>query len=150
MDAVTYPETTVSNFIMEHVIPLRIASDAQPYATDFNVVWTPTIITLDAEGNEHHRTTGFFSPEELIPSIKLGTGKTYFDTGRFDETIDHFDKLLADYPGSGATPEAMYWRGVAGYKSTGNPKPLKEAYERLKAEYSDSEWTRRAYPYRLL
>ena len=82
MDAVTYPETAVSNFIMEHLIPLRIAFDAQPHATDFNVVWTPTIITLDAEGNEHHRTTGFFSPEELIPSLKLGAGKTYFDTGR--------------------------------------------------------------------
>ncbi len=135
---------------MENVIPLRIPSDSEPFSTDFKVVWTPTIITLDAEGNEHHRTVGFFGPDELIPSIKLGIGKTYFDTGRFQEAIRTFDELLADYGASGAAPEAIYWRGVGGYKSTGDPKPLKAAYERLAAEYPDSEWTRRAYPYRLL
>ena len=150
MDAVTYPQTTVIDFITRKVIPVRVASDAQPHATDFNVVWTPTIITLDVEGNEHHRTTGFFSPEELIPSIELGLGKTYFDTGHFEEAVEHFDKLLAEHPVSGAAPEAIYWRGVAGYKSSGNPEPLKKAYERLKAEHNASEWTRRAYPYRLL
>lgn len=150
MDAVTYPEETVIDFIMENVIPLRIPSDAQPYSADFKLVWTPTLIVLDPDGNEHHRTTGFFSPEELIPSLKLGIGKTNFDGGHFEEAIGHFDRLLADHTASGAAPEAIYWRGVGGYKSTNNPKPLKEAYERLAAEYPDSEWTRRAYPYRLL
>jgi hypothetical protein len=36
------------------------------------------------------------------------------------------------------------------YKSTNNPKPLKEAYEQLKDQYPESEWTKRAYPYRLI
>lgn len=150
MDAVTYPEATVIDFIMENMIPLRIPSDAQPHATDFQLVWTPTLIIVDAGGNEHHRTTGFFSPEELIPSLKLGMGKTNFDSGHFEEAIGYFDRVLAEHATSDAASEAIYWRGVGGYKSTDNPKPLKEAYERLAADYPDSEWTRRAYPYRLL
>jgi hypothetical protein len=28
--------------------------------------------------------------------------------------------------------------------------PLKAAYEKLQAEYPASEWTKRAYPYRLI
>ena len=36
------------------------------------------------------------------------------------------------------------------FKNTGNPAPLKEAYETLSSQYPDSEWTKRAYPYRLL
>jgi outer membrane protein assembly factor BamD (BamD/ComL family) len=57
---------------------------------------------------------------------------------------------LAEYPKSDSAPEAVYLRGVCGYKSTHAPKPLKEAYERLQAQYPSSEWTKRAYPYRLL
>jgi hypothetical protein len=31
-----------------------------------------------------------------------------------------------------------------------DPKPLKEAYERLQKEHPESEWTKRALPYRLI
>ena len=31
-----------------------------------------------------------------------------------------------------------------------DPKKLKEAYEKLQEEYPNSEWTKRAYPYRLI
>lgn len=150
MDAVTYPETRVINFISQSMIPLRVPFDAQPLATDFKVKWTPTIVTLDYEGHEHHRTVGFLAPEELIPSLILGISKMYFDTDQFDDALKHLDKLLADYPQSGSAPEALYLRGVSLYKSTNDPKPLKEAYEKLLEAYPDGEWTKRAYPYRLL
>ena len=47
-------------------------------------------------------------------------------------------------------PEAIFLQGVARYKKSGDPKPLKEAYETLTADFPDNEWTKRAYPYRLL
>ena len=72
MDAVTYPDTKVAAFINSSLIPLRIASDSQPLATDFNITWTPTLITLDVNGKEHHRTVGFLPPEELIASLCWG------------------------------------------------------------------------------
>ena len=150
MDAVTYPDAKVIHFISEKMIPLRVPFDAQPLAADFNVKWTPSLVTLDAEGREHHRTVGFLAPEELIPSLLLGIAKSYFETDRFDEALAGIDKLLGEYPESDSTPEAVYLRGVCRYKSTNDPKPLKEAYEQLKTQHPSSEWTKRAYPYRLL
>ena len=150
MDAVTYPDVKVISFVNDNLIPLQVQFDVQPLSTDFNIKWTPTLITLDTEGKEHHRTVGFLAPEELIPSLLLGMGKSYLETDRFDEALAKIEKLLAEYPKSGSVPEALYWRGVCSYKATDNPRPLKEAYEQLKAEHASSEWTKRAYPYRLL
>jgi len=150
MGAVTYPNAKVVEFVTKNLIPVQVKSDAQPIATDFNVKWTPTLITLDSEGKEHHRTVGFLPPEDLIPSLLLGIAKCHFDRERFAEALAALDKLVADYPKSDAAPEAIFLRGVARYKSTHDPKPLKEAYGKLQAEYPSSEWTKRAYPYRLI
>jgi tetratricopeptide (TPR) repeat protein len=150
MDAVTYPNADVVKFIQDHVVPLRLPFDAKPEADQFNVKWTPTLIVLDAEGGEHHRTTGFLTPEELLPMILLGIGKTHFEREEFAEAIATLDRLLEDYPKSDSAPEGIYYRAVSQYKSTHNPQPLKEAYEKLHAEYASSEWAKRAAPYRLL
>ena len=150
MGAVTYPNAEVGEFVSKNLIPLQVKSDAQPLANDFNVKWTPTLITLDAEGKEHHRTVGFLPPEELIPSLLLGIAKCHFDRDRFAEALASLDKLLAEYLKSDSAPEAIFLRGVSRYKSTHDPKPLKEAYEKLQSEYPSSEWTKRAYPYRLI
>jgi hypothetical protein len=150
MGAVTYPNPKVVQFIQDHMIPLQVLFNAQPIATDFNVKWTPTIITLDTEGKEHHRTVGFLPPEELIPSLTLGMAKSWFDQEKFGEALSMLDKLLKEYPRSDSAPEAIYVQGVSKYKSTHDPKPLKAAYEKLQAEYPSSEWTKRAYPYRLI
>jgi hypothetical protein len=150
MDAVTYPEKHVIDFLNHSLVALRVPHDAQPLAADFNVKWTPTLITLDEAGKEHHRTVGFLPAEELIASLLLGIAKTHFDLDRFDQAIIHLDRVLGDYGKSGAAPEAIYLRGVSLYKSTKDPKPLKRAYEHLRAEFPADEWTRRATPYRLL
>jgi hypothetical protein len=150
MDAVTYPNAKVAAFIISTLIPLRVAFDHQPLAGEFNIKWTPTLITLDANGKEHHRTVGFLPHEELIASLLLGMAKVDFDSERMAEALKNLEKLLQEYPKSDAAPEAMYLRGVCGYKSTHKPQPLKEAYEQLAAVYPSSEWTKRAYPYRLL
>ena len=150
MDAVTYPDDSVVSFIDENMIPLRVKFGAERLTKDFNVKWTPTLITLDAEGVEHHRTVGFFAPEELIPSMLLGIAKVFFDTDRFDDALMNLEKLLKGYPEGDSAPEAIYLRGVSLYKNTDDPKPLKEAYEKLLDKYPAGEWTKRAYPYRLL
>lgn len=150
MDAVTYPDEKVVAFVQKDLIPLRVAFDSQPLATQFNLKWTPTLITLDPDGKEHHRTIGFLPPEELIPSLLLGIAKSYFNRERFSEALSTLDKIMTDHSQSDSAPEAVYLRGVCGYKSTHNPTPLKDAYEQLEKKYPSSEWTKRAYPYRLL
>ncbi len=150
MDAVTYPAEEVVSFLDQHVIPLRVPTDNATLMGQFNVKWTPTLVTLDTDGNERHRTVGFLAPEELIPSLLLGLGKSAFESERFDDAIEKFNRIVTHYPKSSSAPEAIFLRGVSGYKSTHQAGPLKEAYEKLAAEYPDHEWTKRAYPYRLL
>jgi tetratricopeptide (TPR) repeat protein len=150
MGAVTYPDAKVAEFVNNRLIPIRLLADAQPYAKDFNIKWTPSIITLDESGKEHHRVVGFLPPEEFIPAMMLGIAKVSFDLDRFDEALAELERIIAEYPKSKATPEAIYLQGVSGYKSTKDPKPLKAAYEKLHAEYPDSEWAARALPYRLI
>ena len=137
MDAVTYPNEKVSDFINKNVIPLRVPSDQQPLSTDFNVQWTPALMIIDHNGKEHHRTVGFMGVEELIPSILLGIGNAYFNNAQFQEALDCYDKILNQYPASDSTQEAIFQTGVSRYKSTNNPMPLKEAYEKLNDEYPD-------------
>ena len=76
--------------------------------------------------------------------------KTRFEQQQYAEALSVIQQLLDGYPRSGAAPEALFLKGVAGYKSTHDPKPLKESYEQLEAHYPSSDWTKRAYPYRLL
>jgi len=150
MDAVTYPSANVVGFLQNEMVPVRVAFNHKPLAVDFNVKWTPTLVTLDLDGKEHHRTVGFLSPEEIIPSLLLGMGKAYFDRSQFDLAIAKLDKIISEFPSSNAAPEAVYYRGVANYKNTKQAAPLKEAYEKLTARYAKSEWAERAAPYRLL
>ena len=150
MGAVTFPDAKVIAFINQNVIPIRLAHDHKPLAEQFQIKWTPALVTLDTEGKEHHRTVGFLSPEELIPSLLLGKAKVGFDHEDFTKALLTLEDLLKDYPKSAAAPEAIFLRGVCGYKSAHNPKSLKEAYETLAKDYLDSEWTKRAYPYRLI
>jgi tetratricopeptide (TPR) repeat protein len=150
MDAVTYPDEKVASFLHEKVIPLRVEHNHPTLAPQFNVKWTPTLVTVDSQGKEHARTVGFLAPEDLIASLLLGIGKTHFDLEAFGEAIVAFESLLNSCPKTSYAPEAMYLLGVSQYKSTHDPKPLRAAYERLSKEYPNDEWTKRAYPYRLI
>ncbi len=149
MGAVTYPDPRVADFVMSRMVPVQVLADS-PLADKFKVKWTPTIVVLDYYGSEHHRTVGFFPPDEFIPSLILGMAKIDFDTDQFNDAIIHLDRLLADYPSCRAVPEAIYIRGVSRYKSSHDPARLKEIYEKLHADYPASEWAERAQPYSLL
>lgn len=150
MDTVSYPDSKVTDFIPNNVIPLRVPFDSEPLASNFNIKWTPTLIIVDWKGVEHHRTVGFLPPEELIPSILLGIAKVYYELDQFPAAIQALERVADTYPKSGAAPEAVFLTGVCKYKNTHDPKYLKQAYEKLSKEYNDSEWAKRALPYRLI
>lgn len=150
MDAVTYPDEQVSRYIGDSFVALRMPSDAKPYAEEFQVKWTPNIFVLDQAGNSHHSFVGFIPPEEFIPALELGLAKVDFDQDCLEDCQNHLNRILSSYPRSASAPEAVYLLGVTRYKVTGQGGPLKEAYFQLQERYPDSEWTRKASPYRLL
>ncbi|MEN6617315.1 MAG: hypothetical protein ABFD12_12225 [Syntrophorhabdus sp.] len=150
MDAVSYPTGSIVEFINKNLIPIRMQSDQEPFATDFKIKWTPCLIILGADGKEHWRRVGYLPPEQFIPTILVGIARYYFDADKFPEATRHLDMVFKEYPTSDAIPEAIYLAGVIGYKETHNRASLKNAYEKLASRYPDSEWTKRALPYRLL
>ncbi len=150
METVTFPEKKVVDFVTENVIPLQVAHDQKPLSEEFNVKWTPTLVILDETGGEHHRTVGFLPPEELMASILLGIGKMHFDREEFKEAIEVLNRVVDEFGSTGAAPEAIFVRAVALFKSTNETSHLKNAYEVLSSKYPESEWAKRALPYRLL
>ena len=150
MDAVTYPDENVVEFMQKSYIPLQVPFDVKPLSNDYNIKWTPTLITLGADRKEHHRTVGFLDPNAFIASALLGIGKYHFDNDRYPEALNFFETIISDHHESDSVAEAIFLQGVSRYKNSGDPSPLKEAYETLSSQYPDSEWTKRAYPYRLL
>jgi tetratricopeptide (TPR) repeat protein len=146
MDAVTYPNSAVVDFISKNVIPVRIDHE-QPVAHYYRAEWTPTLVLLDPSGNEVCREVGYLPPEGIIPFLMLGIGKVRLAAGQYNHAITLFEQTASKYPKSDQAPEAIYFRGVAGFKSTHDLKQLEKAYERLKELYPTSIWTRKAYPY---
>ncbi|HEU5402074.1 MAG TPA: thioredoxin fold domain-containing protein, partial [Terriglobales bacterium] len=100
MDAVSYPNPKVIEFFEKHLIAVKVLINSQPLPKKFRVQWTPTLVLLDAEGEEHNRTVGFLPPEELLPSLLLGIGKSQFDHDEFSLAENSFQRLLAEYPKS--------------------------------------------------
>ena len=116
----------------------------------YGVKWTPTIIILDADGDEHHRFIGFLQPEDFIAQMTLGKGKLAFNLDNFDQAIQCFQEILVGYPKTDAAPEAQYYLGVSKYKTSHDPKELKLGLEALQRNYPQSEWTKKAQVYSLI
>jgi tetratricopeptide (TPR) repeat protein len=150
MGAVTYPTEAVAKFVDYNFTPVQIQVTNTALVEKFAVSWTPTILVLDADGKEHYRTVGFLAPEEFIATFQVGKGRYYLDLDQYPEARAMFEEAVQGAPSSKAAPEAIFFNGVAQYKETHNPKPLKEAYETLTAKYADSEWAKRAEPYKLI
>ena len=132
-------------------IPLQIDFNKNKALVNrFSVKWTPTIIVLDVNGDEHHRFIGFLPPEDFIGQIVLGKGKAEFDLENFEQAIQCFQELLVRYPKTDAAPEAQYYLGVAKYKASHDPKELKSNLEILQREYPNSEWSKKAQVYALI
>ncbi len=150
MEAVTFPQPEVVEFVEANFVPVRLPHDHDPLAKEFGVKWTPTLVTLDGQGEEHHRTVGFLSPDELLASLTLARGKTLFDADQHQEAIEWLDRVVSDHAGTTSVPEAIFFRAVARFKVSHDAAPLREAYQELEKNFPGNEWTKRAYPYRLL
>ncbi len=150
MDAVSYPNTKVIDFFDKQLVAVRILINSQPLPKQFRVQWTPTLVLLDENGEEHNRSVGFLPPEELLPSLMLGIGKSQFDRDQFAEAEKSLQHLLAEYPHSDSSAEAAYYLGVSRYKRTHDAQELKKTIQHLQRDFPQSEWVKRASVYQML
>jgi len=150
MGAVTYPQERVAKFIQLNFIPVQIQVSNKAMMEKFAVSWTPTLIILDADGREHYRTIGFLSPKNLIPTLETAKGRWALDTDQLALARSTFEEVISCYPDTDAAAEAVFFLGVAKYKMTHDPKPLRETYDELQAKFPNSAWTKQADHYRLI
>jgi len=137
--------------VERNFIPLQIDFNKnKALVKRYGIKWTPTIVILDSDGDEHHRFVGFLSPEDFIGQIMLGRGKAEFNLDNFEQAIQSFQEILVRYPKTDAAPEAQYLLGVSRYKASHDPKQLKLGLEVLQRDYPNSEWTKKAQVYALL
>ena len=150
MNTGPYSEPTVADFLHAQFIPVRTEcfwDNPTELMRRFDVKWTPTFLVHDPGGKEHHRFVGYVPVDDLLAHLELGRAKIRYDSDRHAEAIPFFENVLLRHPAAGAAPEAAFLRGVAGFKSTHDPKELRKAFDLLVARYPQSEWARRADPY---
>jgi hypothetical protein len=150
MGTVTYPNAGVAKFVDFNFVPVQVEISNKELKEKYNVSWTPTILVLDKDGKEHYRSVGFLQPDAFIATFELGKARYHLDLDQFAEARALLEGLIDRSPVPEVMPEAIFFHGVATYKHTHDPKMLRKAYDTLTAKYPQSEWAKRAEPYKLI
>jgi TolA-binding protein len=144
-----WPDERVARFVTENFLPARVHVKDDPqefkrYSERYKAPWTPTILVLDADGVEQHRIEGFLPADDLLAQLMLGLAHMAFQAQRWQEAEKRFREIVAQLPNTDAAPEALYWAGVARYKTTGEAAALKETGRAFTKQYQDSTWAKKA------
>jgi TolA-binding protein len=144
-----YPDARVADFIEQNFIPIRVHVREQRDAFKqlgerYSAQWTPTILILDANGQERHRIEGFLPADDFVAQLILGLGHAAFAESNFAEAESRFNQIVEQYPNSDAAAEALYWKGVSRYKATGDPSALAATATAFSQRYRDTPWAKKA------
>jgi hypothetical protein len=144
-----WPNERVVRFVNENFLPARVHVKENPdafkeYSERYKAPWTPTILELDSEGEEHHRIEGFLPTEDVRTQRMLGRARIAFDQQEWSDAERRFREIVEQFPGTEAAAEALYWAGVTPYKATGDPASLKGTAQAFKERYQNSPWAKKA------
>ncbi len=103
-------------------------------------MWTPTVLILDHNGVERFRLEGYLPTREFRAQLELGLARLAFMSKRWEEAEQRYAQVLERFPGTKATPEALYWKGVSQYKRTNDHNVLGEMPRLFKEQYPDNIW----------
>jgi hypothetical protein len=151
MNTGPYSDEKVQQYIESEFVPVKsqcVWDKRTEIMKQFDISWTPTLIVHDATGREHHRVVGFVPTDDFLAHLKLGKGKMFFNRFRFDEAIKELTSGMEQHPNAGPTAETIFYLGVAKYWKAHDPKGLRWAYDTLASRFPQSEWARRAGPYK--
>lgn len=144
LEAEVYPRDEVATLIAKHFTPVRLLRSDHPQESKrFNIMWTPTVLFLEADGTERHRIVGFLPHDDFLAQLHLGLARAAFGRDEFDEARRAFQGIVTRFPETGAAPEAEYWAGVSGYKPNRERQFLKKAAERLRDNFPNTEWAKK-------
>lgn len=138
----------MSDYITENFIPVKIhIKENGPAFKRFEVQWTPTIMLLDATGKEHYRFEGYLPAANFLAQLDFGRGRVAFHGKQWDDATREFNSAAARDPRTELAAEAGYWAAVAQYKSTHDASSLKEWGKKVRVEFPNTTWAKRALVY---
>jgi hypothetical protein len=108
------------------------------------VLWTPTVLLLDSNGNERYRIEGYLPRDEFFARLLAGEARIAFMQKRWADAERLYKQVVDRFPNSAAAAEAMYWAGVSHYKATNDHTGLAPLANDLKSKYPESIWTKAA------
>jgi TolA-binding protein len=143
-----YSDDRVKSLI-ERFVPVRIHvrdnhDEWQRLSARYGVQWTPTILIVDADGEERHRVEGFLPPNDFLSQVELGLAHAAFKRGDPAKAEPLFREVARQYPETDAAPEALYWAGVSKYRASDDPAALKETAGEVSRHYPQSSWAKKA------
>jgi thiol-disulfide isomerase/thioredoxin len=149
MEAVTYASAEVHRFVAERFVGLkydtsRPGPELKTLAGSAPLLWTPTLLVLDADLREHRRAVGYVPPGELMDELGLALALLDLYHSRPGEALERLRRLSA--PGlSGVAAEAAYWAGVAAFRKEGRSlEAVRREWAILEHEHPASVWRTRA------
>jgi TolA-binding protein len=148
-----YTDPRVVRFVEQSFVPVRVhvkdnAADFKRLGERFGAQWTPTILIVDAKGEERHRIEGFLPADDFLAQLTLGAAHAAFAAGDYTGAAHIFDDVVTTYRSTDAAPEAQYWAGVSRYKGTSDASALKETARKFTERFQDTSWAKKASVWR--
>ncbi len=120
-----------------------------PLFHQFDVLWTPTVLTLDPAGRERHRLEGYLPPQEFAVNLRLGLARVGFMRKEWAQAESIYDEIVQRFADARSTAEAIYWRGVCRYKRTNDGGALRQIIDDFAhSNHADSLWAAKAEAWR--
>ncbi|MEO9170890.1 MAG: tetratricopeptide repeat protein [Candidatus Baltobacteraceae bacterium] len=139
----TYPQPPVIATIVSHAVPVQF-DNSKPennlFLHDIHHIWTPDVRILDHEGFEMYRWDGFLPPPEFMARALCGFAMAALRLKRFDQAESMYVDVLTRFSTSYAAPEALYYLGVARYRSNPEGDELLTQWANLRSRYPESEY----------
>jgi hypothetical protein len=144
-----YTDDRVKELVTGRLVPVRAhvrenRDEWQRLSEQYGVQWTPTILIVDPDGHERHRIEGFLPANDFLSQVELGLGHAAFKRADYSKAEALFRQVARKYSKTDAAPEALYWAGVAKYRSSDDPAALKETAGLVSREYPESSWAKKA------
>jgi hypothetical protein len=114
----------------------------------FDVVWTPTVLVMDADGKERWRLEGYLSKDEFKVNLEMGLARVAFTKKDFADAERRYAAIVKNYPKSKFAPEAVYNEGVSRYSTTHDHHTLTDVAKTFTDKYQDSIWAEKSIPWR--
>jgi tol-pal system protein YbgF len=84
-----------------------------------------------------------FSRTELADDAQWYIGECYQQDGKFNEAVDAYNRVIANYPKGDRVPDAYYKRGIA-LSAMGQTDRARESFETLMKTFPDHDMSRLA------